>query len=61
MKESWEAYLQTKLINSWFKLGTVEPQSELKILTNDNLTLINVKIEAMITTWSQAIENRLIA
>ena len=36
-----------------------QPQSELKILTNDNLSLINVKIKEITTTWNQAIETRL--
>ena len=56
----WEAYLEANLSNSWIKIGTVEkPQSELNILTNDNLFLINVKIEELVTVWSQAIETRL--
>ena len=57
----WENYLKDNLPNGWLKIGTVgKPQSELNILTNDNLSLINVKIEELITVWSQAIETRLI-
>jgi phosphoribosylformylglycinamidine synthase subunit PurL len=59
--EIWETYLQDNLANYWSKIGIVEqPQSALKILTNDNLSLINVKIEELTITWSQAIENRLV-
>ncbi|MDJ0593311.1 MAG: phosphoribosylformylglycinamidine synthase subunit PurL [Pleurocapsa sp. MO_226.B13] len=56
----WEAYLKSSLANCWITIGKVDkPQSELEILTNDNLSLINVKIRELITTWSQAIETRL--
>ena len=58
--EDWEAYLKANLSNAWIKIGTVEkPHSKLNILTNDNLSLINVKIEELETVWSQAIETRL--
>lgn len=57
---NWEAYLAENLGNSWAKIGVVgKPLSHLNILTNDNLSLINVKIGELITTWSQAIETRL--
>jgi phosphoribosylformylglycinamidine synthase len=57
----WETYLQEHLANCWSKIGVVsQPQSALKILTNDNLSLINVKINELTITWSQAIENRLV-
>ena len=60
MTQMWEAYLQTNLENKWQVIGVVEqPNSELKILTNDNLTLINVKINSIAIIWNQAIENRL--
>ena len=60
MTEAWEAYLQSNLTDCWIKIGTVgKSKSDLKILTNDNLSLINVKIKELVTTWSQAIENRL--
>ena len=57
----WETYLHDNLADCWSKIGVVEqPQSALKILTNDNLSLINVKINELTITWSQAIENRLV-
>ena len=57
---TWEAYLQEHLAACWSKIGVVgEPQSALKILTKDNLSLINVKIDELTITWSQAIANRL--
>ena len=59
--EIWETYLHDNLADCWSKIGVVEqPQSALKILTNDNLSLINVKIKMLTITWSQAIENRLV-
>ena len=60
--ESWEAYLQDNLPGCWSKIGLVEPSnSELKILTNDNLPLINVRISELAITWSQAIASRLVS
>ena len=60
LADTWETYLQDNLKDSWSKIGTVdEPQSSLDILTNDNLSLINVKIKEMAMIWSQAIESRL--
>ncbi len=60
LADTWEIYLQDNLKDRWSKIGTVdEPQSSLNILTNDNLSLINVKIKEMAIVWSQAIENRL--
>lgn len=59
--DTWETYLNENLTN-WSKRGVVgSPQSALKILTNDNLSLINVKITELTITWSQAIENRLVS
>jgi phosphoribosylformylglycinamidine synthase subunit PurL len=58
----WETYLHDNLAGSWGKIGIVEEYgSTLKILTNDNLSLINVKIIELATTWSRAIENRLVS
>jgi phosphoribosylformylglycinamidine synthase subunit PurL len=58
----WETYLRDSLAGSWGKIGFVEESpSALKILTNDNLSLINVKIVELVTTWSRAIENRLVS
>ena len=56
----WETYLQENLGEKWNKIGVVTP-SELKILTNDNLSLINVKIKEITIVWTQAIESRLIS
>jgi phosphoribosylformylglycinamidine synthase len=59
--ESWEAYLQNLLADYWLKIGKVGQLSgSLNILTNDNLSLINVKIEELAITWTQAIESRLV-
>ena len=58
--DAWETYLQENLGDRWRKIGTVtEPKSSLNILTNDNLSLINVKINELVSTWNRAIENRL--
>lgn len=58
--ETWEAYLQSNLKGNWQRIGKVDKsKSELKILTNDNLSLINVKIDTIASTWNQAIEARL--
>lgn len=57
---TWEAYLQKNLTERWSKIGTVnEPQSSLNILTNDNLSLINVNIKEIDFTWNGAIESKL--
>lgn len=56
----WETYLRQNLEYDWYALGQVTA-SELKILTNDNLSLINVKINELAVVWKQAIENRLVA
>ncbi len=61
MVDVWEAYLRDSLENLWSKIGLVgQCQSELNILTNDNLSLINVKISELGIAWSQAISNRLV-
>ena len=58
--DTWQTYLQDNLKDCWSKIGIVdEPQSSLNILTNNNLSLINVKIKEMAIVWSQAIESRL--
>ena len=57
---AWETYLQQSLSELWQKLGTVTSQdSGLEIITVDNLTLINVKIDDMKNIWYRAIQNRL--
>lgn len=59
---TWEAYLRDNLAGSWSKIGLVgEFPSDLKILTNDNLSLINVKITKLAIAWTQAIKNRLVS
>ncbi|WP_019507001.1 phosphoribosylformylglycinamidine synthase subunit PurL [Pleurocapsa sp. PCC 7319] len=61
MTAAWEAYLQSNLTDCWMRIGTVgEAESNLNILTNDNLSLINVKIRMLSDTWSQAIESKLV-
>ena len=60
--DTWETYLDENLGDRWSKIGTVEElESSLKILTNDNLPLINVKISELAITWSQAIASRLVS
>ncbi|NJO98490.1 MAG: phosphoribosylformylglycinamidine synthase subunit PurL [Pleurocapsa sp. CRU_1_2] len=60
LMDTWETYLNNNLADCWRKIGVVgSPQSALKILTNDNLSLINVKIAEVTIAWSQAIEKRL--
>ena len=62
MLKAWEAYLTDNLSDRWTKIGVVnQSNSDLNILTDDNLTLINVKITTLSTTWKQAIENRLVS
>lgn len=56
----WESYLNECIPNCWSKIGLVtQPNSELKITTGDNLSLINVKIVNIKDTWHQAIHKRL--
>ncbi|MBW4513605.1 MAG: phosphoribosylformylglycinamidine synthase subunit PurL [Timaviella obliquedivisa GSE-PSE-MK23-08B] len=57
----WETYLHVHLAENWQALGEVSAiGGRLEILTTDNLSLINVKIEAMDDRWSKAIERRLL-
>ena len=57
---TWETYLGENLDNNWVKIGRVgQNNSQLKILTKDNLSLINVNIRELSGVWKQAIENRL--
>lgn len=56
----WEAYLNEHLVGNWQLLGQVATKGgELRIVTTDNHSLINVTIEAMSDQWSNAIERRL--
>ncbi|MEL6441812.1 MAG: phosphoribosylformylglycinamidine synthase subunit PurL [Cyanobacteria bacterium J06621_8] len=63
--DAWETYLDKNLPDSWYAIGQVTSgqanESMLKILTNDNLSLINVKIGLLGVVWQQAIKNRLVA
>ena len=57
---TWEAYLSENLANNWQKIGKVTTlKSPLKILTKKKLTLINVKINGVESSWSGAIARRL--
>jgi phosphoribosylformylglycinamidine synthase len=56
----WQALLQEQLANQWCKLGTVSPVGgSLRILTIDNLVLIDARVEEMSDRWLYAIERRL--
>ena len=56
----WEDYLTEVLKYGWSKIGKVMGlESSLKIDTQNNLTLINVKIINMKNIWYRAIQNRL--
>ncbi len=56
----WEDYLKEVLKYAWSKIGKVMGlESSLKIDTQNNLTLINVKIINMKNIWYRAIQNRL--
>ncbi|WP_319419332.1 phosphoribosylformylglycinamidine synthase subunit PurL [Pleurocapsa sp. FMAR1] len=60
MVKAWEAHLTDNFSDRWTKIGMVnQSNSDLNILTDDNLTLINVRINILSTTWKQAIETRL--
>jgi phosphoribosylformylglycinamidine synthase len=60
MRQLWENYLNSHLKDNWQAIGTVaNKQSQLKILTEDNKSLINVKIDDINIIWNRAIESRL--
>jgi phosphoribosylformylglycinamidine synthase subunit PurL len=60
MSQLWENYLDTYLKNSWQAIGAVtNKRSQLKILTEDNISLINVKIDYISEIWNRAIESKL--
>ena len=57
---TWESYLEENLPNNWQKIGKVTTlKSSLKILTKKKLSLINVKINEVRISWSEAIAHRL--
>ncbi|MDJ0689576.1 MAG: phosphoribosylformylglycinamidine synthase subunit PurL [Xenococcaceae cyanobacterium MO_188.B32] len=56
----WENYLTENLANNWQKIGKVTTlESSLKIFIKEKLSLINVKINEVSLSWSQAIARRL--
>ncbi|MCV3213775.1 AIR synthase related protein, partial [Plectonema radiosum NIES-515] len=59
-QEIWESLLNEQLANYWQKLGKVSnSNTDLGVLTCDNQSLINVRIEDMSDRYSHAIERRL--
>ena len=58
-QEKWESYLQEHLPESWQKLGTVANSASLAILTADNHKLLQISLEDMNNSYSQAIAKRL--
>jgi phosphoribosylformylglycinamidine synthase subunit PurL len=60
MRQLWENYLNTHLNGNWQAIGTVaNKRSQLKISTEDNKSLINVKIDDIDIIWNRAIESKL--
>ncbi|HEY9660914.1 MAG TPA: AIR synthase-related protein, partial [Allocoleopsis sp.] len=58
--EAWESYLQNHLGENWQSLGQVSQSGgSLRISTPDNLSLIDVRIEALHDRWFNAIDRRL--
>ncbi|MEM9925429.1 MAG: phosphoribosylformylglycinamidine synthase subunit PurL [Cyanobacteria bacterium P01_D01_bin.50] len=59
-QETWESYLREQLNDNWQKLGNVgNSQTDLRVFTIDNKTLINVTIENVSNRYHQAIHGRL--
>ena len=59
-QEIWESYLQEQLNDCWQKIGTVgNSQTNLRVFTIDNKTLINVTIENVSNRFYEAITRRL--
>jgi phosphoribosylformylglycinamidine synthase len=57
---AWESYLASQLGQHWQRLGSVTTENDpLRILTADNLTLINARIAEASDRWLNAIERRL--
>jgi phosphoribosylformylglycinamidine synthase subunit PurL len=56
----WEAYLQEHLGNHWQKLGQVDASATSLHLLTDDISVIDVSIEAMGDRWLNAIERRMI-
>jgi phosphoribosylformylglycinamidine synthase subunit PurL len=58
----WEDYLRQHLGIHWTFLGQVTPMEEgFSLKTEDNLVLINARIEEIASSWLMAIETRLLA
>jgi phosphoribosylformylglycinamidine (FGAM) synthase-like enzyme len=57
--ETWESFIAEQLENDWQRVGSVSSEAALRILTADNLSLINVRIKDMGDRWLNAIERRL--
>ncbi|MEB3341959.1 phosphoribosylformylglycinamidine synthase subunit PurL [Okeania sp.] len=56
----WESYLQENLADFWQKIGLVEnAESDLQILVNESLCLINVEMGEMSDRFENSIERRL--
>ncbi len=56
----WESYLKEQLGEDWEKIGIVEkPDTCLRVLTVDNQTLIDVRIENISYAWYSCLERRL--
>ncbi|MEL6462151.1 MAG: phosphoribosylformylglycinamidine synthase subunit PurL [Cyanobacteria bacterium J06621_15] len=59
-QENWESYLREHLTHNWQKIGSVgNSQTDLRVFTLDNKTLINVTIDSVSNYYHQAISNRL--
>jgi phosphoribosylformylglycinamidine synthase subunit PurL len=57
----WESYLQHQLEGNWQRLGQVGAQEgDLRILSADNLVLINARMTMMIERYQNAIDRRLV-
>jgi phosphoribosylformylglycinamidine synthase subunit PurL len=60
-QHTWENYLEQNLDHQWQKIGKVgNLDNGLQVLTNDNQTVIEVKIEEMSDKFFHAIERRLV-
>ncbi|WP_088891732.1 phosphoribosylformylglycinamidine synthase subunit PurL [Leptolyngbya ohadii] len=58
--ESWESYLKQHLDGYWQAIGQVnQTGGGLRVVTDDNLELINLPVEQISDRWNDAIERRL--
>ncbi len=59
-KGRWEAYLSAQLAHNWCQLGSVRAaNTKFKVFTDDDFTLVNVKLCEMSHHYHHAIERRL--